>query len=156
MSMATGLRKFLDNTHLPYEIVHHKHAESSQRRASAAHLPGSQMAKSVLLKDDQGYLLAVLPSNRRVHLGQLHKSMHRNLGLATEHEAAELFRDCKLGAFPPTGLLYDVDTLIDDNLLNQDDIYFEAGDHQQTVHMSRKNFGRLVGDAEHSQFSYPV
>ncbi|MGV6825709.1 MAG: aminoacyl-tRNA deacylase [bacterium] len=156
MSMATGLRNYLDTTHLPYDVVHHKHAESSQRRASAAHLPGGQFAKSVLLKDDQGYVLAVLPANRRVHLGKLHKRTQRNLGLATEYEATHVFSDCKKGAFPPAGLLYDIDTMVDDSLLDQPDIYFEAGDHEQTVHMDRRNFGRLMGDATHARFSYPV
>lgn len=154
MAIATSLREFLDTHHLAHDTVHHRHAESSQRAASAAGQPGDKVAKSVLLRDEEGYLLAVLPATHRVHLGRLHHSLNRNLGLATETETAQLFSDCQVGAIPPTGLLYDIDTVVDDSLLEQSDVYFEAGDHQQLIHMNRRDFGRLLGDAIHTRFSY--
>lgn len=156
MGIAISLRAFLDAHHLDYEMVSHDHTLSAQETAAAAHLPGDKVAKSVLLKDGDGYLLAVLPSTHRVHLGQLHRVLHRQVGLATESEAAGLFSDCDLGAIPAAGLLYDVDTLVDDVLLEQPDIYFEAGDHEHLIHMNRREFGMLLGDASHGRFSYHV
>lgn len=153
MAIATSLRKFLESHQLDHETVHHPHSESSQRTASAAGRPGDKVAKGVLLRDEDGYLLAVLPASRRVHLGKLHHSLQRNLGLATEFEAAQVFADCEVGAIPPTGLLYDIDTVVDDSLLEQPDVYFEAGDHEQLIHMNRREFGRLLGDAVHTRFS---
>ena len=61
MAIATTLRAFLESHNLAYEVVRHAHAETSQRTASAAGQPGDKVAKSVLLKDEDGYLLAVLP-----------------------------------------------------------------------------------------------
>ncbi len=156
MGMAISLRAFLDSHHLDYDALRHPHAESGQRVASAARQPGDKVAKSVLLKDEDGYLLAVLPATHRVHLGRLHQALHRRLGLATEAEVKALFPDCAIGAIPPAGLLYDIDTLVDDSLLEQSDIYFEAGDHEQLVHMKRQDFGKLLGDATHGCFSYRV
>lgn len=154
MAIAMSLKAFLESHNLQYDTVPHDYAESSQRTAAAARQPGDKVAKSVLLKDEEGYLLAVLPATHRLHLGQLHRALHRHVGLATEREAAALFVDCEIGAIPPTGLLYDVDTVVDDSLLTQSDVYFEAGDHQQLIHMSRQDFGKLLGDATHSRFSY--
>ena len=65
-----------------------------------------------------------------------------------------MFPDCELGAIPPVGMLYDIDTVVDDSLLEQPDIYFEAGDHEHMIHMKRKAFGLLMGDALHAAFSY--
>ena len=156
MAIATTLRAFLESHNLAYEVVRHARAETSQRTASAAGQPGDKVAKSVLLKDEDGYLLAVLPASHRVHLGDLHRALRRQVGLATEREVASLFNDCEIGAIPPAGLLYDVDTVVDDTLLTQPDVYFEAGDHEQLIHMTRKDFGRLLGDSAHSRFSRHV
>lgn len=156
MAIAMSLKTFLESNHLAYESVPHTHAESSQRCASAAHQPGDRVAKSVLLKDDHGYLLAVLPATHRLHLGQVHHAIDRQLGLATEDEIVALFKDCQIGAVPPAGLLYDIDTVVDDALLEQPDVYFEAGDHDHLIHMNKENFKKLLGDATHGRISQHV
>ena len=154
MAIATTLHAFLESNHLPYESVPHEHAESSQRCASAAHVPGDKVAKAVLLRDDEGYLLAVLPATHRLHFGHLHHTLNRHVGLATEDETKTVFSDCQVGAIPPAGLIYNIDTVVDDALLNQSDIFFEAGDHDHMIHMSQENFKKLIGDADHSPISY--
>ena len=155
MGMAISLQKFFESHPLHYSILSHDHTETSQQSAAAAHRTGDKVAKSVLLKDELGYLLAVLPACYRLHLGQLHHLLDRNLGLATEAEVAKLFGDCAIGAIPPAGVLYDVETIVDEALLEQDDIYFEAGDHERLIHMKRKDFGKLLGDAVRGSFSTP-
>ena len=156
MGMAISLQAFFESHPLNYSIVSHDYAESSQRSAAAAHQTGYKVAKSVLLKDGEGYLLVVLPACYRLHLGELHRALDRNLGLATETEVATMFGDCALGAIPPAGVLYDLDTIVDEALLEQEDIYFEAGDHEQLVHMKRGDFSKLLGDARRGRFSHPV
>lgn len=76
--------------------------------------------------------------------------------MATEREVAALSNECEIGAIPPTGLLYDIDTMVDDALLEQPDVNFEAGDHGQLVHMTGKDFSRLLGDSARSRFSRHV
>ena len=154
MVMATCLNEFLDSNHLNYDLIEHEHAESGLRNAEAAHLAGDLVAKSVLLKDGDGCLLVVLPATHMLDLGQMHRLLDRHVGLATEEEVAKVFSDCDLGAIPPTGLLYDIDTIVDEALLGQPEIYFEAGDHEHLVHMNRQDFGKLMGDAVHMRISH--
>jgi Ala-tRNA(Pro) deacylase len=156
MGMAISLQAFFESHPLNYSIVSHDYTESSQRSAAAAHRTGYKVAKSVLLKDDQDYLLTVLPACYRLNLGELRRAHDRNLRLATEIEVATIFGDCAVGAIPPAGVLYDLDTIVDEALLEQDDIYFEAGDHEQLVHMNRADFSKLLGDARRGRFSHPV
>jgi Ala-tRNA(Pro) deacylase len=155
MGMAITLQAFFESHPLHYSIVSHDYTESTQRSAAAVHQTGFKVAKSVLLKDGESYLLAVLPACYRLHLGQLHRALGRDLGLATETEVAVLFGDCVLGAIPPAGVLYDLDTIVDEALLEQDDIYFEAGDHEQLIHMKQADFTKLLGDARRGRFSVP-
>jgi len=82
--------------------------------------------------------------------------LQRNLGLATENELAGLFKDCELGAIPPIGPAYGIEIVVDDSLLQEDDVYFEAGDHEELIHVSGKQFQDLVAGARHGHFSRHV
>src|SRR5581483_1866835 len=115
-------------------------------------VPGDRLAKSVVLQDDSGYVMAVLPSTHHVRLGKLSRELNRNLRLATEDELAALFADCERGAVPAVGLAYGMTTIVDDSLEEQPEIYFEAGDHEQLVHMSRDAFMALMESAGHARF----
>lgn len=154
MSMAETLTKHLHAQDIPYDLLHHPHTATSMEAAHAAHIPGDWVAKTVLLEDDDGYVMAVLPATHRIDLGELHRQLHRRLGLATEQELATLFADCELGALPPIGCAYGIDTIVDDSLAEQAEVYFDAGDHQQLVHVSGEVFGNLLGDVEYARFSY--
>jgi len=146
----------LASQRVDYAVVAHPPAWSSQQTAANAHVPGQCLAKSVLLEDDAGYVLAVVPADSHVDLAQVHHLTNRRLGLATEYELASLFEDCDLGAIPPLGLLYGLETLVDDRLAEQPDVYFEAGDHEQLIHVSAETFDSLTEGARHSSFCRPL
>ena len=153
MTIAARVSDYLAEQDVDYEIIDHPHSATSMETAQLAHVPGDCIAKSVVLGDDRGYLLAVLPASCRVDLGELHRQTNRNLGLVTEYELDALFDDCEPGAVPPFGNVYDIDTIVDENLVEQSDIYFEAGDHERLIHVSAETFDSLLGDAQHSEFT---
>jgi len=101
MAIAKTVKWFLDSHNLSYEVIQHPHTSSSEETADAAYIWGDQLAKSVVLEDERGYVMAVLPASRRVDLKKLRRKMHRKLELATETELGEIFRDCEIGAIPP-------------------------------------------------------
>lgn len=147
MSIASTVSNCLAENDVSYDVLTHPHTTNSIRSAQAAHVPGARLAKSVVLADDQGYLMVVLPSTRRVNLGELHRQLNRNLGLATEQELGSLFMDCEIGALPAVGPAYGIETILDDSLAEQSDIYFEAGDHEQLIHVTVEGFQALLGDS---------
>ena len=155
MAIAITLREFLDQHHLTYETHRHPHTVNSRETLEMSWQSGDHVAKSVLLRDGDDYLLAVLPADRRVHLGHLHHQLGHQVGLATEAELAAVFPDCETGAVPPTGLLYDIETVVDEALLDQPDVFFEGGDHSSLVHMLQSDFRKLLGDATRARFSSP-
>ena len=106
-----------------------------------------------MLEDDAGYVMAVLPADRRVHLGALREQLGRRMGLATEQELGTMFQDCTLGAVPPVGEAYGIETVVDDELSEGGDVYFEAGDHEELVHLPREAFLLLHGQARRGHFS---
>ncbi len=152
MSIANRVSEYLAEQGADFDILSHPHSSTSLESAQLAHVAGQRIAKSVVLGDERGYLLAVLPASCRVDLGELHRLTNRNLGLATEQEVGALFEDCEPGAVPPFGNVYDMDTIVDESLVEQSDIYFEAGDHECLVHVSAETFENLLADAHHTEF----
>jgi Ala-tRNA(Pro) deacylase len=154
MSIATTVSKYLAEYDVPYDVMGHTHTASSAESAAVAHVPGDRLAKSVVLEDDQGYLMVVLPANRRLDLSELQRQLKRNLELANEYELGNLFRDCEIGALPAIGPAYGLETLVDDTIAEQPEIYFEAGDHEQLIHVSSEVFETLMGEEiRHGHFS---
>ena len=155
MSIATTVSNVLAEQAVEYDVLLHAHTTSSGQTAESSHVPGGRVAKSVLLEDDQGYLMVVLPASRQVDLAELHRVLNRNLGLALESELGHLFHDCEIGALPALGPAYGVETIVDDSLAEQPDVYFEAGDHEQLIHVSHEVFEILMGEGvRHGQFSH--
>lgn len=152
MSIAGTVRDLMQRENVDYEIVEHQYTESSMHTAAFAHVPGDKLAKSVVLEDESGYVMVVVPSTHRVHLGRTSRQLKRQMGLATEDELRELFKDCATGAIPPTGQAYDMETLVDDRLIGQSDVYFEAGDHERLVHVGAEQFQQLMAGAGHGRF----
>jgi len=155
MAIASRLKGYLDSRGICYELVHHEYSATSLTRARAAGIPQGRIAKSILLEDEHGYLLVLLPASCRLALEQVRERLHRKLELASEEELAALFEDCALGAIPAIGPAYGVPTLIDDPLLRMPDVYFEGGDHEDLVHLSGMAFRALLADAPHERCSRP-
>ncbi len=154
MAMATRLKWYLDSHGIEYEVLHHPHTSSSLETAHAAQVPSGRLAKGVLLEDERGYVLAIIPASCRLQMQALEQALGRHLKLASESEIAELF-DGEVGAIPPVGAAYNIPTAIDDSLLRLPDLYFEAGDHEDLVHLSGSAFGSLLEGSRHGRFAKP-
>ena len=152
MSIARTVKGFLDSHQLKYEILQHPHTSTSSETADAAYIWQDQLAKTVLLEDEMGYVLAVLPASHRVDLHRLCRKLGRELHLADEAELGEIFRDCEVGAVPPLGDAYGIPVVYDDHLSQLGGVYFEGGDHEDLVYLRGEDFMRLLADAPHCVF----
>ena len=156
MAIAQTLRRFLTQKRIEFSVVGHPHTASSMETAAMAHVPGDRVAKAVMVEDENGYLMVIIPSTYRLHFGRLHKALDRQRGLATERELGELFQDCEPGAVPPVGAAYGIDTVVDDTLLQQPDVYLEAGNHEELIHLSGEQFEVLMRDTLKGPYSEHV
>jgi len=151
--MSNTLRRYLDDRQAHFDMMSHRHTHCSMETAAAAHVPGNRLAKSVILKDETGYLMAVLPSTRHVAVDELNRTMGRQFRLADEQEIKNLFRDCEVGAIPPLGPAYGIRTVMEKSLIDADDIYFEAGNHEDLIHTDIDTFLDLMTDADYASFT---
>ena len=154
MGIATTIREYLESRHIGYDIVEHPHTNSAMRAAEAAHVPGDQVAKPVLLGDDDSYLLAVIPATHRLELDRLNQMLARSLEMLPEAEIEATFSDCERGAIPAIGEPYGVDVVVDPALIHQPDVYFESGDHEHLIHLDGEVFRSLMAHAPRAQVSH--
>jgi Ala-tRNA(Pro) deacylase len=152
MAMATRVKWFLEQHGVEYEVLPHPHTETSGEAASVAQVPQARVAKTVLLEDERGYVMAVLPASERIELSKLNHALQRELELASEEELPGLFGDCALGALPPLGKAYNIPTIVEDSLLSAPEVWFEAGDHEDLVHVRGAAFLSLLAGSRHGSF----
>jgi Ala-tRNA(Pro) deacylase len=146
--------RFLVQRKAEYDLLLHPHTASSLETALAAHIPADRLAKAVVVKDGTDYAIVIIPASRWLKMDDLRKQLGRDLHLATEEEIATLFKDCEPGAVPPLGPAYGVETLLDEALASLDEVYFEAGDHEQLVHIRGEEFQDLLRGVRRGYYSH--
>ncbi|HVZ05895.1 YbaK/EbsC family protein [Hyphomicrobium sp.] len=150
MAIAISLQQYLEGHGVDYDVVTHMPTHSSRETARASLIPEDRLAKGVLLRQDDGYLLAIVPASYRVELDELSKFLGQPIVLASEIEASAIFGDCALGSVPPLAGAYDLTAVLDKNLESPGDVYFEGGDHRSLVHLAGGDFQRLMHDIPHA------
>ena len=139
------LKEFLDENNVRYITVSHSPAYTAQEIAAKAHLPGKEIAKTVLVKIEGKLAMAVLPGSFKINFENLKKVLGSdNIRLADEHEFIDRFPDCEVGAMPPFGNLYGVDVFVANSLAEDEEIAFNACSHSQLIKMSYSDYERLV------------
>ena len=109
-----------------------------------------------MLEDGAEYLLAVIPATNRIDWVALGSMLRRPVYMVEESDLSLLLRDCRIGAIPPLGEAYGISTIVDSDLVDEDDLYLEGGDHEHLVHVDHRSFQRLIGRAKTGHFSYSV
>jgi len=153
MALAPTLQKYLTDRGVTYDVVPHELTMSSHDTVEASHVAADRLAKGILLRDRQGFWLAVLPASRHVLVADLRTELGDRVGLASEDEVSAVFRDCARGAIPPFGECYGLDVIVDSSLDQQPELYCEGGDHMTLVRLSQAEFARLNSQARHGAFT---
>ena len=143
--ILSKLRSFLDGNNVRYTTCTHSVAFTAQELAQTTHIPGREIAKTVVVWMDGAMVLAVLPATHVIDFSLLLKgSGAKDLEIASESEFKDAFPDCELGAMPPFGLLFDMRTYVDIRLAEDSEIAFHAGNHREMVKLSYAAFERLI------------
>ncbi len=140
-----NLQSYLDEMGVHYRVSRHDTAYTAQGLAETEHVPGRQVIKPVVVKADGQFVMCALPACHRIDLNELREQLQaREVTLADEAKLRELFPDCELGAEPPIGRLYGMTTLMDESLIADDRVTFQAGTHRDAVTMTLADYRRIA------------
>ena len=148
---------FLRSRGVWFELLLHRPASSSAKRAGNVHVPGRRVAKAVLVKSGDAYLLAVLPSTSQIDLDRFSAVVGAEAArvrLATLDEVFAFFPDCEPGVVPPFGQLYGLKTVVDSDLAEFTDIVVVANTRHEGLRMRFADFQTLE-DPVRASFSRP-
>ena len=139
------LREYLESNDVQYKVIEHSLAYTAQETAASAHVPGKQLAKTVMIKIDDRMAMVVIPAPQRVNFDRIKKyTGAEKVELASEREFKEMFPDCEPGAMPPFGNLYGMQVYAAESLTGEIEIAFCAGSHTESILLQFKDFERLA------------
>jgi Ala-tRNA(Pro) deacylase len=143
--LAQKLTSLLERNRIHYKAFKHPTAYTAQGVASVMHVPGRQVAKTVVLEVDGKFVLAVLPAPCHVDLQRFREAAGAtSVSLADEVEFRKLFPGCEPGAEPPFGHLYGLPTWVDASLAEDEFITFNGGSHDDAVRIRYEEFVQLA------------
>ena len=140
------LRTYLDGMGIRYEWLHHdSDAYTAQDLAMMEHVSGKRVVKPVVVEADGQFVLCALPASCYIDMERLREELHANTAkLADEDALRGLFPDSELGAEPPIGRMYGMETIVDESLSKQDEVVLQAGTHRDAVRMSFGDYMRVA------------
>jgi len=137
--------QFLNEEGVKYVSSEHPPAYTAQEMAAREHVSGDMAAKPVVVHDGREYVMCVLPASYKLDMDKLSDVRKAiKLRLADEIEMGAIFSDCELGAEPPFGNLYEMETLVDTHLAADEEIVFQAGTHRKSVRMRFSDYEALT------------
>ncbi|MBU1049986.1 YbaK/EbsC family protein [Candidatus Bipolaricaulota bacterium] len=138
------LKHFLDENGVKYTSIRHSRACTAQEIAELAHIPGKELAKTVMILLADQVAMAVIPASHLVDFECLSDVAGVPVDLADEGDFVELFPNCDVGAMPPFGNLYGMPIYVSETLAEDDMIAFSAGSHAEIIQMKYDDFQRLT------------
>jgi Ala-tRNA(Pro) deacylase len=132
-----------------YEVLAHRRTEHAGDEAIALGIPPDEVAKTLVLKTDDGFVRAVIPASRRLDMRKVRHALGggRHTRLATEPELAAAYPMFELGAVPPFGGPSGDRVLVDRWLATRERVVVEAGSHTASVRMKVLDL-LAIADAE--------
>jgi Ala-tRNA(Pro) deacylase len=153
--MDERLETFLTSRQAAYEIITHAPAVTAQEQAAALHASGHAFTKVLIVKERDGFVMAIVPAATELDLDRLKGLIgHGEVRLATVEEIRAVVPDCAAGAIPPFGALYGLRSFVDQRLLGVPRVTMPAGSFMTALRMSSAEFRRLAG-AHVGDFSVP-
>lgn len=149
-----NVQEFIGRSGRTCELLPHPATFTAQRTAQAVHVPGDEVAKTVILRVDGEAVMAVVPATHRIDPEKVRGLLGAEVvELADEAEFTRLFPDCELGALPPFGSQYGMKTIVDEALARDERIVIESNTLEEAIRMRYDDFAALerplVGEISH-------
>jgi Ala-tRNA(Pro) deacylase len=144
MDVYKNIVKLLNEHKVPFQLLAHESVYTSEEAARVRGLDQSMGAKSLLLKADSDYVLAVLPGSERLDSKKLREILGtKQLRFATPEEVKDMM-GCEIGACYPFGNIINIKMIVDQKLAQNEFIAFNPGLHHQTIKLKWKDYVRMV------------
>ena len=139
------ISEYLKDRGVYFSMHEHAPAYTAQEVAAEEHVSGHMTAKTVVIHTGDRYVMCVLPASYKLDMQKVAQALDtEHIRMADEIEMAKLFPDSEVGAEPPFGNLYEIQTIVDQHLAGDEEIIFQSGSHRQAIRMKYADYAALA------------
>lgn len=140
MSIPKNVLNYLDRLGVAYERIEHRTVFTAYDLAQTLRRDLKEIAKTLLVKVDQGYAIVVLPASAKLDFAKLKKLLKaKKVSIAGEGDMQKKFK-VKPGAMTPFGALHKVPVVVDRALMKTGSALFSAGSFTESLRLKVKDF----------------
>jgi len=145
LSMITyQVKQLLESHNVNYIVKEHEPTPTSQDSARARGEPLKIGAKALIVKAKQGFIMAVLPADKKLDTKKLKIILgSKNLRFATQEELKEV-TGLPPGAVPPFSQFFNIPLLVDNSLFDEEYMAFNAGSLTVSIKMKTNDYQMIV------------
>ncbi len=140
--------KFLDSKQAKYRVINHSPAGSALEYEQIVGTKLEQQLKALFVEYRIGvevkYAICVVPGNSKLDLNKVRAYFQANVAqLASKEKLLEL-TGLTFGIVPPLGEIYNLETVVDWEALQEEELCFNAGSLEKSVFIPRAEYQKLV------------
>ena len=140
MEIFNQITELLKEHNIHYNHIEHQATPTSEESAKARGESIKIGAKALLLKSKHGFLIAIIPADKKLDTKLTKKVLKsKSLRFANEEELKQL-TSLQKGAVPPFGHFFNLPTVIDPLLFQEEFMAFNAGSLTNSIKMKTKDY----------------
>lgn len=140
MAIPAKIKSYLEKNKIKHEVVAHRTVFTVYDLAQTLKVKLNSIIKTLLIKTEKGYVLAVLPGHMRLDLKAFQKAIGvKKATIANEKDMLVKFK-MKPGSMTPFGAVHKVSVVLDKGLLKTEKMLFGAGSFTESVRLKMKDY----------------
>lgn len=161
MPILKSIINYLDSRKIKYEIINHRTVYTAQDKAATLRVDPKSVVKTVVVKLDKNYAIALIPANKNLDKMKLKEVVNKqrkkegikSIKLVDFAKEAWMKKNIpgKIGAASPLGGKFPI--YIDATLLRQSKLIVNAGEYEQSINLTRQNFEKALNNFVKGNFS---
>ncbi len=154
MPVPKRLIKFLDKNKVNYEIIKHRTVYTAFDKAATLRVTPKIIGKTLLVKLDKNPALVLIPANKNLDKQKLKKiAKAKNIDFIKEAWMKKNLKGIKIGAIPPFGNLWKLQTFLDRGLTQNPKIIVNSGEYAFSIKIKAGDMKKLIPDLVMGNFS---
>ena len=144
MSVLENVKRILDEKGIDYRIFEHEPVYTSEQAARVRGVDVKTGVKAMVLKTEKGeYVMALVRADKRVDLDRISGLEGSPVKLAPPLEVLEVV-GCEVGSVPPFGHETRLKTYLDRDILENEFVSFNCGEHTKSITMRADDLKKVV------------
>ncbi|NMB56918.1 aspartate--tRNA ligase [Candidatus Beckwithbacteria bacterium] len=142
-SILEKIKTFLTQEKIEFHSFTHEPVFTCEQAAKVCNEPLASGAKSLVLKADGKAIMVVVSAADKLDLKTFKKLYnYKDVSMADKQMLKDV-TGLESGAVPPFGSLFNIPTYVEENLLKQPEINFNAGTHTDTISIKPSDFAKI-------------